>query len=364
MKNLERNIKQYMSLKNIRSNSELLRRIANELGEKNPDEFVKKEKHNFSKMLYGERPLKRDFIIPLEKIFGVSLARLLDEDAYKLPVEKANVPLCKSIRDYVYLDDPQRYRNEFDFLLTANGYPVIEQHDEFGKSFLDYVVEYHAVNAVRFLHENYHIKWYLHYNNFRYQKDSRTGLLGCHNGVEFAKLVADMDDVALFYDIFDHYDRFLSNGHLAGADDTFCEIVLDHDALFRSLFEVKPYEYHLDRKTAQKTGFESFIYQSLNPLINPCLRYALKHLDKYRPKAIEILKFGIEHNTKLKQKYGSKQYCIVDEFGGMANSAKLPAEPFEINDLAILVDCEVDDVELTALIRQLPEFPKAYQVTP
>lgn len=73
------------------------------------------------KMLKGERPLKYEFIIPLEKIFGISLARLLYEDAYKLPVEKENVPFNKGFRYYAYLDDPELYKNEFDLLLTKDG---------------------------------------------------------------------------------------------------------------------------------------------------------------------------------------------------------------------------------------------------
>ena len=94
MGNLKNNIDHYMKLKGIKMYSHLLVNIAHELGIKGQDayKFANKEKSNFSKMLKDERPLKYEFIIPLEKIFGVSLARLLDEDSYKLPTEKDNVP--------------------------------------------------------------------------------------------------------------------------------------------------------------------------------------------------------------------------------------------------------------------------------
>lgn len=97
MKNLKNNIDHYMNLKGIERYSYLLINIAHELGIKGKEayNFASKEKSNFSKMLKGERPLKYEFIIPLEKIFGVSLARLTDEEAYKLPVEKKNVQLIK-----------------------------------------------------------------------------------------------------------------------------------------------------------------------------------------------------------------------------------------------------------------------------
>ena len=83
MENLKNNIDHYMELKGIKMYSHLLVDIAHELGIKRQEayKFADKEKSNFSKMLKGERPLKYDFIIPLEKIFGISLARLLYEDA-------------------------------------------------------------------------------------------------------------------------------------------------------------------------------------------------------------------------------------------------------------------------------------------
>ena len=88
MGNLKNNLDHYMKLKGIKMYSHLLVNIAHELGIKGQEayQFADREKSNFSKMLKGERPLKYEFIVPLEKIFGVSLARLLDEDAYKLPV--------------------------------------------------------------------------------------------------------------------------------------------------------------------------------------------------------------------------------------------------------------------------------------
>ena len=157
MGNLKNNIDHYMKLKGIKMYSHLLVNIAHELGIKGQDayKFANKEKSNFSKMLKDERPLKYEFIIPLEKIFGVSLARLLDEDAYKLPTEKDNVPFNKGFRYYAYLDNPKLYKEEFDLLLAKDGKSILTQTDEFGKTFLDYVVEYRSVNGVRYLYEEY-----------------------------------------------------------------------------------------------------------------------------------------------------------------------------------------------------------------
>ena len=88
MSNLKKNIDRYMQLKGIKRYSHLLINIAHQLGINGKEAYIfaEKEKSNFSKMLKGQRPLKYEFIVPLEKIFGVSLARMLDENAYKLPV--------------------------------------------------------------------------------------------------------------------------------------------------------------------------------------------------------------------------------------------------------------------------------------
>lgn len=84
MEDLKSNIDHYMELKGIRKYSHLLIDIAHELGMKGQEayEFADKEKSNFSKMLKGERPLKYDFIIPLEKIMKMRTNCLLKRKMY------------------------------------------------------------------------------------------------------------------------------------------------------------------------------------------------------------------------------------------------------------------------------------------
>ena len=276
MENLKSNIDHYMELKGIKMYSQLLIDIAHELGIKGQEayKFANKEKSNFSKMLKGERPLKYDFIIPLEKIFGISLARLLYENAYKLPVEKENVPFNKGFRYYAYLDDPKLYKNEFDVLLANDGKSILTQTDEFGKTFLDYVVEYHSVNGVRYLHNEYGIKLKWYHNHFEFKKDKGITWIHFENCIEFARLVASMNDVELFNDIYDSYNMFFTNGHYATEDCIFCqgeylEIILDDDDLFHSIFEIKPYELKLGNCGRRKRQVDSITYYFINPIINP-----------------------------------------------------------------------------------------------
>lgn len=368
MGNLKNNIDHYMELKGIKMYSHLLVDIAHELGIKGQDayKFANKEKSNFSKMLKDERPLKYEFIIPLEKIFGVSLARLLDEDAYKLPTEKDNVPFNKGFRYYAYLDDTKLYKEEFNLLLARDGKSILTQTDEFGKTFLDYVVEYRSVNGVRYLHEEYGIKLKWSFNNFEFRKDSGITWINFDNCIAFARLVASMNDAELFNDIYDSYNMFLSNGHYGSNDAVFCqseylEIMLDNDNLFNSIFEIRPYEYVLaGSRVKREKQVDSITYYSINPIINNCLRYALEHLDKYKYRAIDILKFGIKHNTEIINKVGADAYCICNELGGVIDSGRTDWFSCDVDNIAVYVDMEVNDDEINALIKQLPKFKKRY----
>lgn len=360
MQNLKSNIDHYMELKGIRMYSHLLVDIAHELGIKGQEayKFANREKSNFSKMLKGERPLKYEFIIPLEKIFGISLARLLYEDAYKLPVEKENVPFNKGFRYYAYLDDPELYKNEFDLLLTKDGESILTQTDEFGKTFLDYIVEYRSINGVKYLHDVYGIKLKWYHNQFEFKKDK--GMIWIHfeNCIEFARLVASMNDVELFNDIYDSYNMFFTNGHYAAESCIFCqgeylEMILDNDDLFHSIFEIKPYELKLDSIGKREKQVDSITCHSINPIINNCLRYALKHLDKYKHRAIDILKFGIKYNKKVASNICYDNHYVCNELGALKNF-----KDDDFYELIIFTDVETNDSEIQALIHQLPKFNK------
>lgn len=362
MGNLKNNIDHYMELKGIKMYSHLLVDIAHELGIKgqNAYKFANKEKSNFSKMLKDKRPLKYDFIIPLEKIFGVSLARLLDEDAYKLPVERDNVPFNKGFRYYAYKDDPKLYKEEFDLLLAKDGESILTQTDEFGKTFLDYIVEYHSVNGVRYLYDEYGIKLKLYHNQFEFRKDSGMIWINFENSIEFARLVASMNDVDLFNDIYDSYYMYFTNGHYATELCIFCqgdylEIMMDDDDLFHSIFEIKPYELKLGNIARRKKQVDSITFHSINPIINNCLRYALNHLKKYKHRAIELLKFGIGHNRRIASEITFDEYYICNELGGLKSF-----RDEDWYDIVIFVDVEVNDDEINALIKQLPKFKKRY----
>ena len=359
MNTLKKNIDHYMELKRIKMYSHLLVNIAHELGIKGQEayQFSNNEKANFSKMLKGERPLKYEFIIPLEKIFGVSLARLLDEDAYKLPVEKENVPFNKGFRYYAYLDEPKLYKNEFDLLLATDGKSILTQTDEFGKTFLDYVVEYHAINGVRYLHEEYGITLKWSHNHFEFTKGKGITWINFHNSIEFARLVASMNDAELFNSIYDSYNMFFACGYYDVGNCIFCnsdylELILDNDNLFNSIFEEKPYVFETGKIFQQK---RSITYYSINPIINECLKHSLNHLDKYKQRALAILKFGMHYNQKIADTINFGDCFVLSELGALKNIRDNDYCKLIIN---VDVDVEINDDEVKSLIDQLPKFTK------
>ncbi len=356
--NIKSNIDYYMNLKGIKMYSCLLLCIAHELGITGQDayEFVEKEKSNFSKMLNGKRPLKYEFIIPLEKIFGVSLARILDENAYKLPVEKDNVPFNKGFRYYAYLDNMELYKNEFDLLLAKDGSSIITQTDEFGKTFLDYIVEYHSINGVRYLYEEYGIKlrWPFR-NNFDLRKNKESTWVNFDNLIDFARLVASMNDECLFYNIFDSYHMFFTNGHYGGKNvifynDNYLEIILDNDTLFNYLLETRIYERVVEKRKKEP---EHLTYNTVNPIINNCLHYALQHLDKYKQRAKEMLNFGIDYNKQKLNEINIDDYYMSKELGGLISN-----KDGGIKFALIIIDVEINDYEISLLAEKLSEITK------
>ena len=129
--------------------------------------------------------------------------------------------------------------------------------------------------------------------------------------------------------------------------------MLDNDDLFNSIFITKPYEFKLGSSGRRKKHVDSITYCSINPIINNCLRYALKNLDKYKHRAIDILKFGIGHNRRKASEIAFNDCYICNELGGLAD---LKNEDYY--EIVIFVDVEVNDDEIRDLIKQLLEFNK------
>lgn len=337
-----------MDIKQIKYYSDLLLLIAKELCVNNPYAFVEKEKSNFSKMLKGERPLKHEFIIPLEKIFGVSMARLLNDGAYKLPLDKDDMPYIKSNRYYAYKDDMALYEGEFEkTMISTEGLPTICNSDEFNKTFLDYTVEYRSVNALKYLLHKHNLKPILFNRNSFTIDDSFSIFVSSEN--DLLKMVIQEDDVELFESLFDPFETCIryhvSYDQLKFDLQTF-EFILDSEKIFNYLFKPKKLKYKYFNRSVIGRDDETIVL--LNPLLSECLDYALSDLDKYRNRAKQILLFGIEYNKNALESINiDARYLRVEEYGCVYCSG------YELVASIVFPEYSTDDKEMVGLIDKL-----------
>lgn len=279
--------------------------------------------------------------------------------------------MTRGLRYYAYLDDYDSYINEFDTKVDKYGEPIVCNTDEFGKTFIDYVTDYSAKNAVRYLYDVYKIKTCGYFDGaiFVYMGEKKHMLpLKIDRTIAFARLVATMGDAELFFNIFDSYKMFFSNGHYGGPkslfnNDEFIRVLLDNEHLFSALFEIRHYEYECPQRKWEDRPKKVISADIPNPILNNCLKYSLEHLDKYRLEAKRILKFGIEYNTNLIKKYpkGEKlyesKYMCVDELGAIRDGFSSDFLTMAI----IAYGVRVDDREIQNLIDKLPKYPKYYE---
>ena len=121
--------------------------------------------------------------------------------------------------------------------------------------------------------------------------------------------------------------------------------------MFHSIFEIKPYNLELAHFARRKRQVDSITYRSINPIINNCLRHSLKHLDKYKYRAIDILKFGIDYNRKIASGIVLENCYICNELGGLKDFKNE-----DYYNIVVFVDVKVKDDEIESLIHQLPKF--------
>lgn len=69
----------------------------------------------------------------------------------------------------------------------------------------------------------------------------------------------------------------------------------------------------------------------------------MEHLEKYKHRAIDILKFGIKHNTEIINKVGADTYCICNELGGVIDFGRTDWFSCDVDNIAVYVDMEVND---------------------
>ena len=172
----------------------------------------------------------------------------------------------------------------------------------------------------------------------------------------FARLVASTGDAELFNDIYDVYNSFASNGFYLPdqfcAQDDFLETMLDNEHLFKTIFQEKNYSFDLGPKGPKLCGKQTLDFKCINPVINGLLAHAIKNLEKYKPQAIRILEFGIQHNQALVGRL--PDWYHMNDLGGIIREN-------DIVDIAIEASTDgIKDEAILDLIRRLPVLRRAY----
>ena len=357
MRPIQDKIDKLMDQHSIRFYVDLLIMIGKQLGVKDPYGFAEKEKSNFTKMLKGQRPLKHEYIIPLEKIFGVPMAKMLYGDEYETSFSKDDLPFIKGFRYYAYKDDPKLYNGEFERnLVDIEGRPYIRNTDEYGKWFLDYIVEYKAINGLRYLVEKHHLRADPIRNSRVYRIEDEGGfdmmMTTVENSIDYLIVEEDLDDV--FDSMYDPYYPYI---HLRRdyydsvfKDKRFISIILNTKKIFKNMFITREIEYGYanDNIVASEEKKHQKI-KVLNPLINVCLNYALEHLDKYKEQAKAILTFGIEYNPKALKETGERfEDLNTREFGNVCYQ-----NGYEFLANIVFPEVETNDRECSSLIERL-----------
>lgn len=355
MEPIKDKIDKLMDQHSIETYVDLLRIIGKMLGEPNTYEFAEKEKSNFTKMLKGQRPLKHDFIIPLEQIFGVPMAKMLYEDEYNTEFSKEDLPFIKGFRYYAYKDDPKLYEEEFEkYFLDREGLPRVCNIDEFNKHFLDYVIEYKAVNAIYYLLNKHNLKASSN-SSYWFEIDADcTRTLGSTLKYGLDRLIVEKDLVDVFTKIYDPYYVYIYLRYpypdSIYNDDLFLEGILKSDKIFNSLFDYKDINIGYANRDLVVSKDDPTTIKVINPLLNICLNYALKNPQKYKEQIIQILEFGIKHNPEAIKSTGEKIEDLVSrDYGNV----------FYRNDYKMLtniIDPEIkpDNREISTLIDKLP----------
>lgn len=294
-----------MEENNIATQSDLLRKICEELNEEDVDGKVKKQKPNFSQMLEGNRKLNKDYYIPLEKIFDIRIAELLD-DSKDLKYHYVN----KGIRWAAASDDVEEFRRLCNEDNPTFYQKVIKSKDEFGKDIIDYIIEFKAINGFKYLINNQKLKYSTAFGGYNLNFSNITIYFSVtiKKLLELSKMLLENGDIHTFNTFFNTYqllcdfDRFFNNIYL---DKDFLNGIIENEKIFNSMFSCKELTLNEANHT-KKMGNETFLY--INPILNNLLNVCFEQNN--RIEINKILEYGLKMNKivfdTIKEKVNSR----------------------------------------------------------
>ena len=276
-------------------------------------EEANKQKSNFINALNGNRPLNKLFYAPIERILGVSIADLSDENF------KTRVFLNRGIRYTASRDDYQGYLDLFreqgdDPHLKTE---VWQNYDEYGRNLLDYIIEYKSLEGLRALHYEKEAKV-----NYWDNRNLNILLSGRDQSDDILKLICFHDSAEMFQAYFDIYQSFIECSNIRDwlgvlGEEENLALVLRSPNILKSILSHQEYKISdLNNRMAQVKN--DFVVKLANPYIQPLLAYALAHCDRFLSEAKQIVHYGIDYNWQIKKDFESHPelaYCRINEKG-------------------------------------------------
>ena len=286
---------------------DLLKKVGVELGEKDLDNFVTREKSNFSKMLSGKRTLNINYIVPLERIFGLSVLTLTGQKGYEVPDDPDGVPYLKSFRYFAYKDDPTLYE-ELDKMTTPEGDFILKERDEYNREFIDYTIEYRSLNGVDFLIEKHGLTYDPVHRQiaidgyFRYDDEQTLSL---------ALMLAQKSPerfVSIFHPVDCLADPFNGFRHKLFQDPELLREILGNDDAIDALLCSKTYLFEtMNPQVFPKDGATDGIV-----IANPMIASLLSRIEASNPIKTKVLEYTSAHNrdTERRLRYPLEEYYI------------------------------------------------------
>lgn len=304
-----------MEENNIATQSDLLRKICEELNEEDVDGKVKKQKPNFSQMLEGNRKLNKDYYIPIEKIFDIRIAELLD-DSKDLKYQYVN----KGIRWAAASDDVEEFRRLCNEDNPTFYQKVIKSKDEFGKDIIDYIIEFKAINGFKYLINNQKLKYSTAFGGYNLNFSNITNYFSVtiEKLLELSKMLLENGDIQTFNTFFNTYQLLCDFGSFPNnvyLDKDFLNGIIENEEIFNSMFSCKELTLNEANHT-KKMENEKFLY--INPILNNLLNVCFEQ--NKRIEINKILEYGLKMNKivfdTIKEKVNSKIHDIKIEKTG------------------------------------------------
>lgn len=283
----ENRFKKLLDAKEL-TQSGLLRTILKEVDPENKINF-KNAKGNFSKMISGSRPFPENYIVIIEQVLNTTISYIRTGKHNGI----SNTFVNKGIRYAAYLDEFFEYNilNE----QGANSDPL-RSFDEFDKTILDYIIEYKAINGLRYLINNKYI--YLNYDG-----KTISGISAITNNIlkEVLKIIYENDDLELFNKLcINNFNniKYFNEQSKVFLDDELVIALFNTKKIFKSLLTTNK-----NTLSIVNGGFQTIIPDSnvyfYNPLVLKMFEYGFNNYDDNWEKVDDILDFAIKHNKEV-----------------------------------------------------------------